>query len=68
GILISNGDLNGPGRAPLEVGRTSGIEVYENVICWTRKAGVSVWNEWRKERRDGWVLDDIRIDNNTCYC
>lgn len=67
GILISNGDLNGPGRPPLEVGRVSGIEVYENVVSWTRKAAVSVWNEWRKERRDGWVIDNIRIDNNTCY-
>jgi hypothetical protein len=65
-ILISNGDLNGPGRPPLEVGRVSGIEVYENEISWTRKAAVSVWNEWRKEHRDGWVIDDIRIDNNTC--
>ncbi|MHC4398712.1 MAG: right-handed parallel beta-helix repeat-containing protein [Planctomycetota bacterium] len=67
GILISNGDLDGPGRPPLEVGRVSGIEVYENVVSWTRKAAVSVWNEWRKERRDGWVIDRIRIDNNTCY-
>lgn len=67
GILISNGDLNGPGRPPLEVGRVSGIEVYENVISCTRNAAVSVWNEWRKERRDGWIMDDIRIDNNTCY-
>lgn len=45
-ILISNGDLNGPGHPPLEVGRVSGIEVYENLISWTRKAAVSVWNEW----------------------
>ena len=67
GILISNGDLDGPGRPPLEVGRVSGIEVYENVICWTRKAAISVWNEWRKERREGWMIDDIRIDNNVCY-
>ncbi len=67
GILISTGDLDGPGRPPLEVGHTSGIEVYENVIAWTRKAAVSVWNEWRKEGRPGWVLDDIRIDNNTCF-
>jgi len=66
-ILISNGDLNGPGRPPLEVGRVSGIEVYETAISWTRKAAVSVWNAWRKERRDGWVIDRIRIDNNTSY-
>jgi len=67
GILISNGDLDGPGRPPLERGRVSGIEVRENVISWTRKAAVSVWNEWRKEGRPGWVVDGIRIDNNVCF-
>jgi hypothetical protein len=67
GILISNGDLNGPGRPPLEVGRVSGIQVYENEISWTRKAAVSVWNQWRKEKKEGWVIDSIRIDNNTCF-
>lgn len=67
GILISNGDLDGPGRPPLEVGRVYGIEVYENVISCTRKAAISVWNEWRKERREGWCVDGIRIDNNVCY-
>ena len=48
GILISNGDLDGPGAPPLEVGHVSGIEVSDNVISWTGKAAVSVWNEWRK--------------------
>lgn len=67
GILISTGDLNGPGRPPLEVGRVTGIEVFENLIYATRKAAISVWNEWRKEARDGWMVEDIRIENNTCY-
>jgi hypothetical protein len=32
GLLIANGDLNGPGRPNLETGRVSGIEVFQNEI------------------------------------
>jgi hypothetical protein len=63
GIAIANGDLNNLN----ETGRCSGIRVYENLICWTRKSSLTVWNEWRVEGRSGWVLDNIHVFNNVAY-
>ncbi len=64
GIAIRNGDLGGPAQ---ESGRSSGIRVFENEVSWTRKSGISVYNEWRAEGLPGWELDDLHIFNNVVY-
>ncbi len=64
GIRVANGDLGGP---RFESGRSSGIRVFENVVSWTRKRGIAVWNEWRVEGLSGYELDDIHIFNNVVY-
>lgn len=65
GILLSNGDL-GP-LAPRETGRISGIWVFENVVSWTRKNGISIVNRWRTSGRSGWFLDNLHVFNNVVH-
>jgi len=63
GVLVANGDL---GAAP-ETGRCSRIRVYENIVSWTLKNGISVNNEWRYEGKSGWEMDEIHIYNNVIH-
>ncbi len=65
GILIANGDL--PPFVEYESGRSSGIEVFENTVSWTRRGGIVVWNQWLRQGRSGWQLDDLHIYNNVVH-
>jgi len=64
-FLIGNGDL--PPFDSLETGRVSGIHLFQNLALRTRMNAFSVWNEWKKEGRPGWVIDDIKIYNNVAF-
>ncbi len=64
-FLMGNGDLSPYDQ--FESGRVSGIHVFQNLAIRTRMQGFTVWNEWKKEGRPGWVIDDIKIYNNVAF-
>jgi len=67
GILISTGDLLTSTGANHATGVCRNIDLYENVVVWSRKNGISVIDRWSYEGNPGGVLDDIQVFNNVVY-